>query len=67
MTNIQQSSNNNDLIRHRPTGVTILGILLVIAGAFTQLGGIIAFETAFAQASGSIFNSIRNIIHTTCY
>src|SRR5919107_146556 len=34
------SSSNNDLIRHRPTGVTILGILFVIAGAFTLLGGI---------------------------
>ena len=33
-------SSNNDLIRHRPTGVTILGILFVIAGAFTLLGGI---------------------------
>jgi uncharacterized membrane protein (DUF2068 family) len=34
------SSSNNDLIRRRPTGVTILGILFVIAGAFTLLGGI---------------------------
>jgi uncharacterized membrane protein (DUF2068 family) len=34
------SSSNNDLIRHRPTGVTILGVLFVIAGAFTLLGGI---------------------------
>jgi uncharacterized membrane protein (DUF2068 family) len=33
-------SNNNDLIRHRPTGVTILGVLFVIAGAFSLLGGI---------------------------
>jgi uncharacterized membrane protein (DUF2068 family) len=33
-------SSNNDLIRHRPTGVTILGVLFVIAGAFTLLGGI---------------------------
>ena len=55
MTEISSSrSTNNDLTRHRPTGITILGILLVIAGAFTQLGGIIAFETAFAQGSGSI-------------
>ena len=34
------SNSNNDLIRHRPIGVTILGILFVIAGAFTLLGGI---------------------------
>ena len=34
------SNSNNDLIRHRPTGVTILGILFVIAGAFTLMGGI---------------------------
>jgi uncharacterized membrane protein (DUF2068 family) len=40
MTKISSSSSNNDLIRHRPTGVTILGILFVIAGAFTLLGGI---------------------------
>src|ERR671917_2375712 len=38
--NSSSSSSNNDLIRHRPTGVTILGILFVIAGAFTLLGGI---------------------------
>ena len=54
MTEISINRSNNDLTRHRPIGVTILGILLVIAGAFTQLGGIIAFETAFAQGSGSI-------------
>jgi uncharacterized membrane protein (DUF2068 family) len=34
------SSSDNDLLRHRPTGVTILGVLFVIAGAFTLLGGI---------------------------
>jgi hypothetical protein len=42
--------SNNNLIRHRPTGVTILGVLFVIAGAFTLLGG----QTALAQESGSI-------------
>ena len=40
MTKISSISSNNDLIRHRPTGVTILGILFVIVGAFTLLGGI---------------------------
>ena len=34
------SNSNNYLIRHKPTGVTILGILFLIAGAFTLLGGI---------------------------
>jgi len=34
------SSSNKDLIRHRPTGVTILGVLFVIAGAFALLGGV---------------------------
>jgi uncharacterized membrane protein (DUF2068 family) len=31
---------NDSLLKHRPTGVTILGVLFVIAGAFTLLGGI---------------------------
>jgi uncharacterized membrane protein (DUF2068 family) len=34
------SNNNDSLLRHRPTGITILGLLFVIAGAFTLLGGI---------------------------
>jgi uncharacterized membrane protein (DUF2068 family) len=41
MTKISSSNNNNyDQLRHRPTGVTILGVLFVIAGAFSLLGGI---------------------------
>jgi uncharacterized membrane protein (DUF2068 family) len=42
MTKISNSNNNNnyDQIRQRPTGVTILGVLFVIAGAFSLLGGI---------------------------
>jgi uncharacterized membrane protein (DUF2068 family) len=41
MTKISSNNNNNyDQIRHRPTGVTILGVLFVIAGAFSLLGGI---------------------------
>lgn len=36
----KNSSSNNHLIRHRPTGVTILGVLFVIAGAFSLLGGL---------------------------
>ena len=38
--NMSKNSENNSLIRHRPAGVTILGVLFVIAGAFTLLGGI---------------------------
>jgi uncharacterized membrane protein (DUF2068 family) len=37
---MSKNSENDSLIRHRPTGVTILGVLFVIAGAFTLLGGI---------------------------
>jgi uncharacterized membrane protein (DUF2068 family) len=37
---MNKNIENDSLLRHRPTGVTILGILFVIAGAFTLLGGI---------------------------
>jgi uncharacterized membrane protein (DUF2068 family) len=37
---MSKSSENDSLLRRRPTGVTILGVLFVIAGAFTLLGGI---------------------------
>jgi uncharacterized membrane protein (DUF2068 family) len=37
---MNKNSENDSLVRHRPTGVTILGVLFVIAGAFTLLGGI---------------------------
>ena len=40
MTKISSDSSNYDQLRHRPTGVTILGVLFVIAGAFSLLGGI---------------------------
>jgi uncharacterized membrane protein HdeD (DUF308 family) len=40
MTKISSGSSNYDQLRHRPTGVTILGVLFVIAGAFSLLGGI---------------------------
>jgi hypothetical protein len=43
MTKIS-SSSNNDLIRHRPADVTILGVLFVIAGAFTQLAALITLD-----------------------
>jgi uncharacterized membrane protein (DUF2068 family) len=37
---MSKNSNNDSLLRHRPTGVTILGLLFVIAGAFALVGGI---------------------------
>jgi uncharacterized membrane protein (DUF2068 family) len=40
MTKISSNNNNYDQLRQRPTGVTILGVLFVIAGAFSLLGGI---------------------------
>ena len=53
------SSNNYDQIRHRPTGLTILALLFIIAGAFTLLGGITILETAVAQASGPILTDLE--------
>ena len=63
MTEINKSSSNNssnnDLTRHRPTGLTILALLFVIAGAFTLLAGITTLETALAQASGPILTDLE--------
>ena len=39
---MNKNSENDSLLRHRPTGVTILAVLFVIAGAFKLLGGIAA-------------------------
>ncbi len=58
MTKIN-SINNNDLIRHRPTGLTILALLFIIAGAFTLLAGITTLETAIGQASGPILTELE--------
>jgi uncharacterized membrane protein (DUF2068 family) len=58
----QQQQSNNDLIRYRPTGLTILAVLFVIAGAFTLLGGITTLETAIAQASGPILTELEVLI-----
>ena len=58
MTKIS-SSSNNDLTRHRPTGLTILAVLFIIAGAFTLLAGITTLETALAQASGPILTELE--------
>jgi hypothetical protein len=54
--------SNNDLIRHRPTGLTILAVLFLIAGAFTLLAGITTLETAVAQASGPILTELELLI-----
>ena len=60
MTEISNSSsNNNDLTRHRPTGLTILALLFIIAGAFTLLAGITTLETALARASGPILTDLE--------
>ena len=58
MTEIS-SSSNNDLTRHRPTGLTILALLFIIAGAFTLVAGITTLETALAQASGPILTDLE--------
>ncbi len=52
------SNGNNDLIRHRPTGLTIMAVLFLIAGSLTLLGGITILETAVAQASGPILTDL---------
>jgi uncharacterized membrane-anchored protein len=59
MTEINNSSSNNDLTRHRPTGLTILALLFIIAGAFTLLAGITTLETALARASGPILTDLE--------
>jgi hypothetical protein len=60
MTKSSSNSNsNNDLIRHRPTGLTIMALLFIIAGAFTLLAGITTLEAALAQASGPILTDLE--------
>ncbi len=53
------SNSNNDLIRRRPTGLTIMAVLFLIAGSLTLLGGITILETAVAQASGPILTDLE--------
>ena len=55
----ESSSMNNDLATYRPTGLTILAILFLIAGSFTLVGGISTFETAVAQASAPILTDLE--------
>jgi hypothetical protein len=58
MTEIS-NSNNYDQIKHRPTGLTILALLFIIAGAFNLLAGITTLEAALAQASGPILTDLE--------
>jgi hypothetical protein len=59
ISNSSNSSNNNDLTSQRPTGLTVLAILFIIAGAFTLLAGITTLETALVQASGPILTDLE--------
>jgi uncharacterized membrane protein (DUF2068 family) len=60
MTEISSgSSTNNDLATYRPTGLTIIAVLFIIAGSFTLVGGISTFETAIAQASAPILTDLE--------
>jgi uncharacterized membrane protein (DUF2068 family) len=56
------NSSNIDLTTHRPTGLTILAILFLIAGAFTLLAGITTLETALTQSSGPILTELELLI-----
>jgi hypothetical protein len=62
MTKISGGSNsNNDLTRRRrPTGVTILAVLFVIAGAFTQLGVLTTLDSIPFVANDDNANVIGN-------
>ena len=53
------SNSNNDLVRRRPTGLTIMAVLFLIAGSLTLLGGITILETAVGQASGPILTDLE--------
>jgi uncharacterized membrane protein (DUF2068 family) len=59
MTEISSNNNNNDLTRHRPTGLTILALLFIIAGAFTLLAGITTLEAALGRASVPILTDLE--------
>ena len=52
-------NNNSNLVNHRPTGVTILGVLFVIGGAFALLGGI-GTLVAVPFAANLIPNAVNN-------
>jgi uncharacterized membrane-anchored protein len=58
-SNNNRSSNNDLITTDRPTGLTILAVLFIIAGAFSLLAGITTLETAIAQASGPILTELE--------
>ena len=60
--NSNSRSNNNDLTTHRPTGLTIMAVLFIIAGGFNLLAGITTLETAIGQASGPILTDLEALI-----
>jgi uncharacterized membrane protein (DUF2068 family) len=52
-------NNNTNQLAHRPTGVTILGVLFVIGGAFALLGGIGTFA-AIPFATNMMQDTVNN-------
>lgn len=52
-------NNNSNVLAHRPTGVTILGVLFVIGGAFALLGGI-GTLVAIPFAANVVPNAVNN-------
>ena len=52
-------NNNTNQLAHRPTGVTILGVLFVIGGAFALLGGIGTFA-AIPFATNMMQDAVNN-------
>jgi hypothetical protein len=52
-------NNKPNLLAHRPTGVTILGVLFVIGGAFALLGGI-GTLAAVPFATNMMPNAVNN-------
>jgi uncharacterized membrane protein (DUF2068 family) len=56
---MSKNSNSNDILRYRRTGVTILGLLFLISGAFTVVGGI-ATPVAIPFVTNVSLNAISN-------
>src|SRR5919202_2497499 len=56
---MSKNSNSNDILRYRRTGVTILGLLFLISGAFTVVGGI-ATPVAIPFLTNVSLNAISN-------
>jgi uncharacterized membrane protein (DUF2068 family) len=54
-------NNNTNQLVHRPPGVTILGVLFVIGGAFALLGGIGTFA-AIPFATDMMTNAANNAL-----